>query len=684
MPIETLAKAIAQYTGAATAWEEWHLKLRGPKAINEIAELARKLRIGDGSAATLLLPIDQFEEVFTIADASERVAFLTLLAAALDPERGLPLRVVATGRADVLHGILEGSIIAAFTEGVPLSPIPLDRVPRLVEGPAAIAGLAVEKGLAEKIMHDVESPDALPLLAYTLALLYARCADSKRLTLAAYAALGDAALTLNPVQNSVRLAADQAVAGCMPNQEELAALRDAFVPHLVRLRLDDAKRVRQPARFGDLPREAERLLRALIEARLLSTRSGDQSKREGSADAVIEVAHEALFDAWPTLNKWLYDEQNFLADMARLKAAHESWQKASESEKPQALLRGLLLDRGRDWLARHPRRFFGSSMQPLRTFIVESAATDRAEKARTRQLRSKARLMAALLGMLIVGMGAGLALANREYLGTQVVMLVELMWPKVLSLESERRLRPGERFKECADCPDMIVVNGASFIMGSPDTEGGYPNERPQHDVGISSAFAVARFEVTFEEFDACALSGGCTAKPWDQEWGRGRRPVIYVSWNDAQQYVSWLVRRTGKPYRLLSEAEWEFAARAKSTRAYSWGDEIPEGAANCNGCGSRWDFRQTAPVDWFSANPFGLHDMHGNVWEWVQDCYENYSGKSRNGLAREIEHCGRRVVRGGAWISRSEDLRSARRLDVPPSTKTNYIGFRVGRSLAP
>ena len=144
--------------------------------------------------------------------------------------------------------------------------MPLDRVPRLIEGPAAVASLIVESGLAERVMRDVESPEALPLLAYTLGLLHRRCAHDKRLTLAAYLSLGDPARGLNPVQNSVRLAADQAIAGLSPSEAELAALRDAFVPHLVRLRLDDGRRVRQPAPFASLPREAERLIRALTEA----------------------------------------------------------------------------------------------------------------------------------------------------------------------------------------------------------------------------------------------------------------------------------------------------------------------------------------------------------------------------------------------------------------------------------
>ena len=159
--------------------------------------------------------------------------------------------------------------------------------------------------------------------------------------------------------------------------------------------------------------------------------------------------------------------------------------------------------------------------------------------------------------------------------------------------------------------------------------------------------FAVSKFEVTFDEWDACFELGGCLVNAADQPshaalpgpWGRGKRPVINVSWGDAQEYVAWLSKETGKSYRLLTEAEWEYAARAGSTTNYSWGDDIrKEGKvmANCNGCGSEWDNQKTAPVGSFAANAFGLHDMHGNVWELVEDCWsENYDGAPVDGSAR-------------------------------------------------
>jgi hypothetical protein len=381
MPLEMLAKSLADYLGEPSKWRSWDQMLRDKAAIERVAELVKELRIGDARAATVLLPIDQFEEVFTVATASERADFLKFLTMALDPARDLPIMMIGTGRSDVLEALLEAGELTRFTETYPVPPMPLDRVPRLIEGPAAVAGLNVEKGLSETIARDVESSDALPLLAYALLLLYLRGSDAKRLTLAEYQSLADPARGLNPIQNSVRLVADQAVNSLKPSDVELNSLRDAFVPHLVRLRLDDGKRVRQPARLNELPGESLRLTRALVEARLLTTRgTGDRKPAANVGEAIIEVAHEALFQAWPTLNTWLLEEHAFLSDIERIRSAHEIWVKASN--EPGALLGGILLSRARDWLLKHPQRFKSRDMSALHTFVTESITADDLERER--------------------------------------------------------------------------------------------------------------------------------------------------------------------------------------------------------------------------------------------------------------------------------------------------------------
>jgi formylglycine-generating enzyme required for sulfatase activity len=262
--------------------------------------------------------------------------------------------------------------------------------------------------------------------------------------------------------------------------------------------------------------------------------------------------------------------------------------------------------------------------------------------------------------------------------------------PYVLTTEAERGLKPLESFRECTkDCPEMIVVPAGEFTMGSPATEKGRNgNEGPQDTVTIARPFAVSKFEVTFEQWDACVTVGGCLQAS-DSGYGRGTNPVNNVNWDAAQQYVAWLRKMTDRHYRLLSEAEWEYAARARTDAAYSWGDEIGKGNANCDGCGSQWDRRQPAPVGSFTANKFGLYDMQGNVWEWVEDCrHDDYGGDPPSDGSAWTTRCpniGNRVVHGGSWNVIPQSLRSAVRIRGSAGGR-NYGdgGFRVGRTLSP
>ena len=235
---------------------------------------------------------------------------------------------------------------------------------------------------------------------------------------------------------------------------------------------------------------------------------------------------------------------------------------------------------------------------------------------------------------------------------------------------------------DCSDCPKMVVVPAGTFMMGSTD---GRPDETPVHEVTITQSFAVGRFEVTFANWEACVAGGGCASrkKPDPEGWGKGRRPVINVSWDDAQEYVKWLSDRTNKPYRLLTEAEWEYAARAGTTTKYAFGDTINRRQAHFIGDS---EGAKTVEVGSYRPNAWGLHDMHGNVWEWVEDCYQDrYTVAPSDGSARSEEsNCSRRVLRGGAWDDRAGGLRSATRHKEPPATRESTIGFRVARAIAP
>ena len=244
---------------------------------------------------------------------------------------------------------------------------------------------------------------------------------------------------------------------------------------------------------------------------------------------------------------------------------------------------------------------------------------------------------------------------------------------------------PGETFQDCDECPKMVVIPSGAFTMGSSRGEADHEEyEEPLHRVRIGYQFAVGVYEVTFDEWYACLDAGGCGSDiPDDMRWGRGHRPVIHVSWDDAQSYVRWLSARTGKTYRLLSESEWEYVARAGTETAYSWGDNIGENRANCDGCGSQWDGKQTAPVGSFEANAWGVYDMHGNVWEWVQDCWnDNYEGAPTDGAAWDDEECHYHVVRGGSWFNSPRSLRSASRSLRSSDYRFRGYGFRVARDL--
>ncbi|MDE0330230.1 MAG: SUMF1/EgtB/PvdO family nonheme iron enzyme [Nitrospinae bacterium] len=251
----------------------------------------------------------------------------------------------------------------------------------------------------------------------------------------------------------------------------------------------------------------------------------------------------------------------------------------------------------------------------------------------------------------------------------------------------------GEVFRECPECPEMVVIPAGTFMIGSPqDEKGRYLDEGPRHRVKIARPFAVGKYEVTFAEWDACVADSGCGGlRPSDNGWGRGRRPVMNLNWNDAKAYVEWLSKKTGEQYRLLSEAEWEYAVRAGTTTPFHFGRTISTSQANYNGNytyggGATGVYRgKTVPVGSFPANAFGLHDVHGNVREWVEDCWNgNYRGAPSDGSAWTSGVCSSRVLRGGSWLNFPRNLRSANRSGNSAGRRNFSNGFRVARTLDP
>ena len=259
--------------------------------------------------------------------------------------------------------------------------------------------------------------------------------------------------------------------------------------------------------------------------------------------------------------------------------------------------------------------------------------------------------------------------------------------------ESVPRRRVAERavgtvfrdpLKDGGEGPPMMVLPTGRFRMADLSGDGN-DNERPVHTVTINRPIAMGRYPVTFKDYDRFVAATGAE-RPDGKGWGRGRRPVINVNWHDAKAYATWLSAQTGKTYRLPSESEWEYAARAGTETAYSWGDEIGVNRANGGGSGSKWSNRKTSPVGSFEPNAFGLYDMHGNVWEWVEDCWHNnYEGAPSDGSAwTGGGDSDLAVVRGGSWYDDPRFLRSAVRYWFRPSIRFNFLGFRLVQDLKP
>ncbi len=273
---------------------------------------------------------------------------------------------------------------------------------------------------------------------------------------------------------------------------------------------------------------------------------------------------------------------------------------------------------------------------------------------------------------------------------------------------SERVLGPSpdnpaglNEIRDCPECPVMVVLPPGRFTMGatSPQDAEGDPETRPAWtvraelpptDVEIDYPLAVGKYEVTFAEWDRCVAAGWCEYRPHDMGWGRGDRPAIFISRLDAEHYIEWLRSLTGMAYRLPSEAEWEYAARAGTRTARWWGDAVGTGHTVCDGCGSEWDDISTAPVASFPPNPWGLHDMLSNVSEWVSDCWvESHAGARTDGSFRTHEswawqdgRCIRALVRGSSWGTYPWSVRAAKRIGGHrrPDSRSYGSGFRVVR----
>jgi formylglycine-generating enzyme required for sulfatase activity len=655
--------------------------------LNTLAERARAAFAGDhaqAKAPTLVLAIDQGEELF-VAESGEESAHLLVLLRDLLADDAPAMLVLVTIRSDAYEPLQTAKALESVTQQtLSLTPMPRGAYQAVIEGPAARLkhsdrALVIEPALTQALLSDIEDGagrDALPLLAFTLERLYLEYGGRGRLTLRDYDALGRIKGSIEAAAERAFRAADNDSSIPRDREARLALLRRGLIPWLAGIDPDTRSARRRVARISEIPPESLPLIRQLVEQRLIAT---DMAHDTG--ELTIEPAHEALLRQWGLLQEWLKEDATSLGVMEGVRRATREW----EENGRNAIW--LTHKTGRLELAERLRdrpdlvALFGKNEWDYLAACrkIEQQARDRGRLTQT--------LLYALLVGIIVGMAGWINQATiKEQFNAFFVMRPyarDQITPYVMTAEAERAKKRLESFRECAkDCPEMIVIPAGTFMMGSPDQEAGRGrDESPLHPVTIAKPFAVSKYAVTFDDWDACVSVGGCPPVS-ASGFGRGASPVINVSWQEANHYAAWLSRMTQRPYRLLTEAEWEYATRATTVTRYSFGDDEAE-LGDYAWYDANSENRPHA-VGEKKPNAFGLYDVHGNVWQWVADCYaKSYLDALPDGSASRA-HCAedRRVARGGSWDTRAANLRSARRGWYAADRRAQVLGFRLARSL--
>ena len=634
-----------------------------------------------------VIAIDQGEELFRAEGQDEAQTFLALLRQVLIADA--PGVIVLLAIRSDSYGYLQEAKLLDSIGKVPfdLGSMPRGSYAEVIKGPPARLEksdrpLKIEDALVDNLLSDIDAggaKDALPLLAFTLERLYLEHGGDGKLTASKYQALGG-------IKGSIEAAVERALQNAdadptIPKDPaaRLALLRRGLIPWLAGIDPDTGAPRRRVARLSEIPERSRPLIANLVEQRLLVT---DVAKETG--ELTIEPAHEALLRQWGSLDGWLADDAALLAVLEGVKRAAREWNDH---------------DRNATWLAHTTDRLAAAERLSARPDLAASleprdyeylAACRSAELSARRRRRSIQALIYTLLIGIIVGL---IGWMNQAYIRERFNWFVTMrpymlanFTPYVLRADAEQKLKPKDTFRECsANCPQMIVLPPGKFTMGSPAGEAGRAaNEGPQHPITIARQFAVSIYDVTFDEWNACVKVGGCP-KVADSGYAGGNMPITNVTWNDAETYVEWLAKMTGQSYRLPTEAEWEYLARAGTTTTYYWGNDIGTGNANCMICGTQWDDKGLSPVGSFKPNPFGLFDVTGDVWQWLQDCFhKSYEGAPADGSAWTSGDCSLRVDRGGSWISAASNLRIAFRGSYAAGSRNYSLGLRVARTLAP
>jgi formylglycine-generating enzyme required for sulfatase activity len=630
------------------------------------AEGQRLREVVGRNAATILLSIDQSEELARAEDDSgEALAdyLRTAVAAATHWQLVLTIRTDSFPELQG-HRRFQGLEARPFD----LRVLPEFRYESVVEAPARRYGVTVAPALIDALMEDAPQQDALPLLAFALQRLWRQYAASGGMTKDDYDRVGGLkGLIEDAAERALRsLNPDVTLPSGPPSKllDDLGA--STFVPALAQIN-DQGAIIRRIAAWDSFKEAQRELLDRFDQWRLV---------RKGESDGgTVEVAHEALLREWTRLKGWLEPQRARLESLRSLQVDAANWERNGKNA-------GFLNHRNRRLAETEAlARIEGYGNRLGKVEFDYLAACREAEDAALARARRVQWLVAAPVVLLTL-VGAGWL--EQDFLREQYVW----RWKMGLSVltvaeEQKRTADPKSEFRECAvGCPTMVVVPAGTFTMGSPKNERYRSgDEGPQHGVTIAKPFAAGKTEVTFAEWDTCVAAGACSAAY--SSWGRGDEPVINVSWDDAKQYASWLSRMTGKPYRLLTEAEWEYAARAGNSGRY---DEVSDDEAQLDRYA--WYFHNSDnkahPVRKKAANSFGLHDMHGNVWEWVEDpWHDSYEGAPTDGSPWLKEgDDNRHVVRGGSWINYPQFVRAASRVGFTSDVRGSIFGFRLARTL--
>ncbi|MEL7480088.1 MAG: SUMF1/EgtB/PvdO family nonheme iron enzyme [Pseudomonadota bacterium] len=655
--------------------------------------------------ATILISVDQAEEL-TRSEGDSGQALADYLRAAMDAAS--PFRLAFTIRTDSFPELQAHPRFHGLeARGYDLRTLPVFRFDDVAEDPATRYGVEVDPALTDALMEDAPGKDALPLLAFALQRLWDQFHVSGKLTHADYTSMGG-------LSGLIEDAAERALCGIDPEQRDTALPaggakahqvelgRSVFVPALADVN-DEGAAIRRVGAWGDFDPQAQELLERFDRWRLVVRKEGD---RDG---ATVEVAHEALFREWPRLRDWLEPERARLESLRSLKLAALSWTRHERQGEFLTHFGDRL--KAATALADHAR--YGAQLgEDEQAYLAAARRAEGRSKARRRLLVGTAMVMGVSV---VIG---SLAYAFEFELRREWVRQFDYA-RHALDDEALSTLGPRETFRECASegkCPEMVVVSAGDFVMGSPDTEPGrFTDEGPLHEVAVNR-FAVSKFEITHDEWARCVALTDQSALPAapsepktgcaplsDSGFGTGSFPAINLNWHDAQGYLRWLNAMVSGdsddgPYRLLSEAEWEYTARAGTQTTYSWGDDArdictyanlanPDTKSKYNlrsdGVACPENYLETSPVGTFEPNGFGLYDMHGNVLEWVEDCWnDSYEGAPEEGSAWTEGDCSSRVLRSGSWGNNPQDLRSAYRGRYDPANRDSGIGFRVARTL--